>query len=862
MNLRPLAAALGLLGFAAVLRADAPAAGVAPLVWSQRLADSSLARLGTPLKPRWDYTTGLFALSLLKLADATGNTTYRDDAAQIVAAEVAPDGTIAGYKQKDYTLDSIAPGKVLLALNEQAPADRYRVALQTLRDQLRQQPRTASGGFWHKQIYPNQMWLDGLFMAGPFYAQYAADFHEPADFDDIAKQILLADAHTYDPATGLFYHGWDESRTQPWADPQTGHSPSFWGRAIGWYAMAIVDTLDFLPADHAARPQILAVLSRLAAGLARWQDPASGLWWQVVDQGARPGNYLEGSASSMFVYALAKAVNHGYLPRDPYAAVAQRGYAGIIAKLLTTSPDGRVNLTQICQTAGLGGSRDGTFEYYIHEKIVANDFKGIGPFILAGIEMNQLEGLASNMPAAADATASASATSPAAPTATPATSAAPSEVSWADEPAILARIVAPVFPARDFPITDYGAVAGGQIDCTDAIRQAIVACHAAGGGRVVVPAGTYLTGAIHLLSNVNLHLADHATLKFTADPAHYLPAVPTRWEGTECVNYSALIYALDQENIAVTGNGTLDGSADANHWWNWTKGPANPDRKKLVADGENDVPVAQRVFGAGHYLRPNFIQPYRCKNVLLEGFTVVNSPMWEINPELCTNVIVRGVTINCPDGPNNDGCDPESSRDVLIENCTFSTGDDCISIKSGRNRDGRRVNVPSENLIIRGCTMKDGHGGVVIGSEVSGHCRNVFVENCHMDSPQLRCVLRFKDNAQRGGVIENVFLRNVEVGRVADAVLLIDFAYEEGAKGPYKPVLRNVSLEHVTGTDIPRVVKVSTFPGAVIENVRFADCSFQGLKSAEPLADGDGITYRNVTIESNKKPHHDDDSSP
>jgi polygalacturonase len=227
--------------------------------------------------------------------------------------------------------------------------------------------------------------------------------------------------------------------------------------------------------------------------------------------------------------------------------------------------------------------------------------------------------------------------------------------------------------------------------------------------------------------------------------------------------------------------------------------------------------------------------------------------MWEINPVLCTNVIVRGVKISSL-GPNNDGCDPESTQDVLIENTTFQTGDDCIAIKSGRNDDGRRVGVASANIIVRNCHMEDGHGGVVIGSEISGNCRNVFAENCTMDSPNLNCVLRFKSNAVRGGILENVYMRNIQVGSVAKAALLIEFNYQEGAKGPYKPVLRNVTMANITGETIPRVVSLDSFPGAVIENILIKDSTFNGLKSADPLVDGDGITYKNVTANSNKKP--------
>jgi unsaturated rhamnogalacturonyl hydrolase len=431
-------------------------------------------------------------------------------------------------------------------------------------------------------------------------------------------------------------------------------------------------------------------------------------------------------------------------------------------------------------------------------------------------------------------------------------------VGWEAVPGLLARIKAPAFPARDFEISRYGAVPGGENDSTGAIRQAIEACHAAGGGRVVVPAGTFLTGAIHLKSNVNLYLAEGATLKFSTDPEKYLPVVFTRFEGTECMNYSPLIYAFEQENIAVTGAGTLDGSASDQNWWKWARRsegaetPARASVRKLLDFGERGVPVKDRIFGKGEYLRPSFIQPYRSRNILIEGIKIINSPMWEIHPVLSSNVTVRKVQISTH-GPNNDGCDPESSRDVLIEDCIFDTGDDCIAIKSGRDNDGRRVNVPSENIIVRNSTMKDGHGGVVMGSECSGGIRNVFVENCHMDSPNLERALRFKSNARRGGFAENVFMRNVEVGQVKEAILTIDFMYETGPNGPYKPIVRNVHLEKVNSTASPRVMWIASFPGAVIDDVSFVDCIFRGVQTSEVVDASGSILFRNVKIEPAQK---------
>ena len=361
------------------------------------------------------------------------------------------------------------------------------------------------------------------------------------------------------------------------------------------------------------------------------------------------------------------------------------------------------------------------------------------------------------------------------------------EDAWAQLPAILKRIQAPTFPDRVFDPGRYGAVGDGKTDCTDAFRRAIAECAKAGGGSVSLPSGDFLTAAIHLQSNVNLHVPAGATIRFIRDPRRYLPAVYTRWEGTECMNYSPFIYAYNQQNVAITGAGVLDGQCDCEHWWpwkgktncGWKKGDPNQAgaRERLIEMADHDAPVATRLFGDGAFLRPQFIQPYRCNNVLIEGVTITNSPMYEVHPVLCRNVTVRNVKISSL-GPNNDGCDPESSEDVLIEGCEFTTGDDCIAIKSGRNRDGRRVAVPSRNIVIRRCLMKDGHGGVTIGSEISGDVRNVFAEECRMDSPHLERVLRIKTNSVRGGVIERIYMRNVQAGQVsAGAAVDIDFRY-------------------------------------------------------------------------------------
>ena len=436
----------------------------------------------------------------------------------------------------------------------------------------------------------------------------------------------------------------------------------------------------------------------------------------------------------------------------------------------------------------------------------------------------------------------------------------PEQDLWSTADAIVRRIAPPVFPSRTFDVTKYGAKPDGITDCTPALRAAIAACHEAGGGRVIVPEGRFLTGAIRLRSNVDLHLDDGATIAFSRDPNAYLPVVLTRYEGVEVMNYSPFIYALDERDVAITGRGTLDGQADEAHWWNWRgvgpsrTAPMTPARTRLFEMSARGVPVERRVFGEGQYLRPNFIQPYRCQNVLIEGITVANSPMWELHPVLCRNVIVRGVSIRSH-GPNNDGCDPESCRDVLIERCSFDTGDDCIALKSGRNEDGRRLHAPIENVVIRDCEMCDGHGGVVIGSEVSGGARNIFAERCRMDSPRLDRVLRFKTNATRGGTIERVAMRRVTVGQVAEAIVAADFYYEEGDSGAFTPVLRDVDVRDVTSHQSKYAFRLRGYARSPVSDVRVTDCTFDGVESPDVLEGVRNLVLTNVRI--NRQLHNE-----
>lgn len=786
--------------------------------WTRQFVDSIIAREGLRLAYRpgngmsWNYTTGLLSFAVYKAGEGLGRPDYSAWSETVIGSFVEDDGTILTYKMEDFNIDKINSGKMLLALWKRTGEERYKLAAEVLLEQLSQHPRTRTGALWHKKIYPWQVWLDGLYMSAPFMAEAAALLERPALLNDLQKIFHTVSPGLRDPETGLYHHAWDEAREQIWADPETGLSKIFWGRGIGWFAMSIVDTLDYLPEDSALAEKLRGMLVELAVALERWQDPESGLWFQVIDQGDRAGNYLEASASSMFVYSLAKGVNRGYLSQR-YADVAKVGYEGLVRDFIQQHPDGTLSLGQICEVAGLGFGRDGSWDYYMTEPIVQNDPKGTGPFILAGLEIAEL-----GQPVA-------------------------STNGWADVDAILEQIHEPVFPDREFRLGDKVKLGDGM-DISTVLRQLIKACHEAGGGRVVIPEGTYVTGAIHLLSNVNLHLEEGATLLFKTDPSAYLPVVFTRWEGTELMNYSPLVYAFEAENVAVTGKGVLDGQASVENWWiwkgrkeyGWSEGlpEQTPARDRLRDMAEEGVPVSERVFGEGSYLRPSFIQPYRSRNILIEGVTILRSPMWEIHPVLCENVIVRGVNI-LSHGPNNDGCNPESSRNVLIEDCTFDTGDDCIAIKSGRNADGRRLATPSENIIVRNCVMKDGHGGVVIGSEISGGCRNVYVENCRMDSPQLDRAIRIKTNSIRGGVVENIFVRNVRIGEVAESVLKVNFLYEEGDTATFTPVVRNIHLENIICEKARMPLYLVGYERSPVEGIELVNCTFGGIEEPSVL---------------------------
>jgi len=365
--------------------------GVKPYsVW---MADSEIKRypeswmVDFSWRPKWDYCNGFELQAIYQVWKLTGNQKYYDYVKSYADTIIHLDGNITGYKPEDYNLDKLNSGKFLFDLYSKTHILKYKLAIELLRNQIKNQPRTSDGGFWHKKVYPNQMWLDGLYMASPFLAQYASRFNEKGLYDEVAHQILTVAKHTYDQKTGLYYHGWDESRTQKWSNPQTGTSPNFWSRSMGWYMMAIVDVLDYLPANHPQRPEIKNILLKLSQSLDKYRDPKTGMWYQVTDKPGEAGNYVESSGSAMFLYSWVKGAQKGYLPKS-FGEKGAKGYDQFVKQFIKENPDGTISLTDACSVAGLGGSpryRDGSYQYYISEPKRDNDAKAVSPFIMLSV---------------------------------------------------------------------------------------------------------------------------------------------------------------------------------------------------------------------------------------------------------------------------------------------------------------------------------------------------------------------------------------------------------------------------------------------------------------------------------------------
>ncbi len=362
----------------------------------EKMADSEMKRnpeawmLDFSTSPKWNYCHGLVMVSILRTWKKTDNEKYYSYVYDYADQMINEKGEIISYKVEDYNIDKINTGRILFAIYKQTKEERFKKAMDLLRTQMLTHPRTKEGSFWHKKVYPHQVWLDGLYMACPFLARYGKTFAEPGLFDDVALQIIDCHKYLFDAKTGLYFHGWDESRKQKWANPITGQSPNFWSRSIGWYMMAIVDVLDYLPKDHPKRNEIISILSDLSKSLEIFRDPKTGMWYQVTDQMDRAGNYLESTGSIMFIYSWIKGAQKGYLD-ESFLEKGEKAYKDYIKQFLKEETDGTLSITSCCAVSGLGGTtfyRDGSFEYYISEPVRDNDPKAVGPFIMASLLLN------------------------------------------------------------------------------------------------------------------------------------------------------------------------------------------------------------------------------------------------------------------------------------------------------------------------------------------------------------------------------------------------------------------------------------------------------------------------------------------
>lgn len=379
--------------FSCTSKSQKPETQTAQISWAVKMADAVMARNDSLITyngkaPKYEYDLAFLASAIEKLG--TGSPKYSAYAKAYIDYFVQPDGTINGYNADDYNIDRVRPGLNMLELYKLTGDEKYKKAVETLVTQMKSQPKTRSGGFWHKKIYPYQMWLDGIYMGSPFLARYAKDFNQPEWFDVVTFQIQEIYKETLDKYTGLLYHAWDESRMQRWCNPETGQSKHFWSRAEGWYVMAIVDVLDYLPENHNDRAAIIEILNNVCDALLKVQDEETGLWYQVLDMGGKEGNYLEASGTAMFIYAFAKGAKNGYLDKK-YLEIAEKSFDSMVTVMIKTGDDGLPVLTNTCGACGLGGNpyREADYNYYVTEKQVENDQKGVAPFILAAIELNK-----------------------------------------------------------------------------------------------------------------------------------------------------------------------------------------------------------------------------------------------------------------------------------------------------------------------------------------------------------------------------------------------------------------------------------------------------------------------------------------
>ena len=762
---------------------------------TERMALSAMKKFNHDNAP-YSYKSAILLEGLYKASQVLDNEEIFSYVKSLLEQFVHEDGTVEKYRLEEHTMDDIRMGNIMLTFYTHTGDERYRPGLDSFREMLKTQPRTPEGGFWHKKIYPDQMWLDGLFMQGPFYAGYCKLLGNLKDcLEDIVPQFELVFEKTYDPKTGLLRHAWDSSHKMPWCEPDTGRSQEVWSRALGWYCMAIADLLEDIPAlsgyrDY--RTRLLNLALRLAPALRKFQDSDSGMWWQVMDKAGVGDNYLETSSTSMFIYFFAKMNRMGFLDSS-YREAAWKAMDGMVQRFVTVTDDGELLLHNTCKSAGLGKSapenpyRPADFEYYCKgEPIETDNLHGVSPFISAAVELE--------------------------------------------------------FPGQ--LVRDSYVVKPGD-NLNDVIREY------AGQAVIVIPAGHYPVGPIDIPAHTHIVFEEGAVLDFTDDFESY-PPVYTRWEGINCWAMHPCFLIKNAEDVVIEGPGILDGHGKK--WWDyilkWKNGgrPATvnlPIEKKLAALNPN---YKNEPGGGGgrpcQFLRPALVQILDSKNIRICDVKLTGSPFWTCHPVCTTNLILKNITIDNPfDSPNTDGIDIESCVNVLVTGCDVNVGDDGIAVKCGSGKEMMDFQ-RSENITCESCTVRNAHGGFVIGSETASGVKGAYVHNCRFIGTDRG--IRIKTRRGRGGHMTDIRATDIFMDEVV-CPISINMFYRCGSNDPFlyslekqpvkedTPFIGDVVIERIKAVNCrSSAAFLAGLPEQKLSNVVVRDSVFEVKKELEP----------------------------